>query len=344
MAYADAMCPGFTRFERLVIALDECRRMIVRGIGLGIGAAAAVAATMAFVTILAAAFVATALSANPHLNAKAPFGTEHMAFGNRYRIEIAATDRVAPNEVMATSAATDDITAPAVAATPVTPIYVLASAAPALPTSVERANFISVRDPSDDAASDVKVTGGNLSVVPKSQRPEADDALVTASISPAMVPPKRPRAGEIWLRDVHHRTAVYDIAGHTVYMPDGTRLEAHSGLGAFRDDPAHIRKKMRGPTPPNVYELTMRERLFHGVRAIRLNPARGSTMFGRDGMLAHTYMLGANGQSNGCVSFKNYSAFLRAFLRGEVTRMVVVPRLGNTDMAILRNAQRTSIE
>jgi hypothetical protein len=46
-------------------------------------------------------------------------------------------------------------------------------------------------------------------------------------------------------------------------------------------------------------------------------------------MLAHTYMLGPNGQSNGCVSFKNYAAFLRAFQNGEVKRMIVVARLAD---------------
>ena len=50
-------------------------------------------------------------------------------------------------------------------------------------------------------------------------------------------------------------------------------------------------------------------------------------MYGRDGILAHTYMLGPNGQSNGCVSFKDYDAFLHAYLRGEVDRIVVVPHL-----------------
>jgi hypothetical protein len=50
-------------------------------------------------------------------------------------------------------------------------------------------------------------------------------------------------------------------------------------------------------------------------------------MFGRDGLLAHPYMLGPNGQSNGCVSFSDYPAFLSAFLRGEVDRLVVVQRL-----------------
>ena len=50
-------------------------------------------------------------------------------------------------------------------------------------------------------------------------------------------------------------------------------------------------------------------------------------MYGRDGMLAHTYMLGPNGQSNGCVSFKDYQKFLSAYLKGEVDRLVVVARL-----------------
>jgi len=85
--------------------------------------------------------------------------------------------------------------------------------------------------------------------------------------------------------------------------------------------------RMQGATPPNVYNLTLRERLFHGVRAIRLNPVDGSRMYGRAGILAHPYMLGANGQSNGCVSFGDYPEFLNAFLRGEVTRLVVVERL-----------------
>jgi hypothetical protein len=124
------------------------------------------------------------------------------------------------------------------------------------------------------------------------------------------------------------RTAVYVIAEHTVYMPNGERLEAHSGLGHRTDDPQYIKVKMRGPTPPNVYDLTLRRSMFHGVRAIRLNPVDENRMFGRDGMLAHSYMLrGARGQSNGCVVFRDYPAFLHAFLRGEVDRLVVVERV-----------------
>ena len=122
---------------------------------------------------------------------------------------------------------------------------------------------------------------------------------------------------------------MYDIVAKTVYLPNGAKLEAHSGLGDKMDDPRHSKLRMRGPTPPNVYDLTLREKLFHGVRAIRLNPVDRDKMHGRDGMLAHTYMLGPNGQSNGCVSFKNYDKFLQAFLKGEVDRLVVVGELGN---------------
>jgi hypothetical protein len=123
------------------------------------------------------------------------------------------------------------------------------------------------------------------------------------------------------------RTAIYDITARTVYLPNGRRMEAHSGFGDLMDNPRHVYVRMQGATPPNVYNLTLRERLFHGVRAIRLNPVDGSRMYGRAGILAHSYMLGPNGQSNGCVSLSDYPEFLNAFLRGEVTRLVVVERL-----------------
>jgi hypothetical protein len=123
------------------------------------------------------------------------------------------------------------------------------------------------------------------------------------------------------------RTAIYDITAQAVYLPGGRRLEAHSGLGELMDNPGYVHVKMRGSTPPNIYNLTLRERTFHGVRAIRLNPVDGGRMHGRAGILAHSYMLGSNGQSNGCVSFSNYPEFLNAYLKGEITRLAVVERL-----------------
>ena len=125
------------------------------------------------------------------------------------------------------------------------------------------------------------------------------------------------------------QTAIYDISARMVYMPDGTKLEAHSGFGDLLDDPRHAHVKMRGVTPPHVYDLTMREQPFHGVQALRLIPVGGDgEIFGRTGLLAHTYMLGPNGDSNGCVSFKNYEAFLKAYVNNKVKRLVVVARMG----------------
>jgi Protein of unknown function (DUF2778) len=129
------------------------------------------------------------------------------------------------------------------------------------------------------------------------------------------------------LSDAAARVAIYDIAAHSVYLPNGRRLEAHSGLGKYRDDPRNVSKKDRGPTPPNVYDLSLREHFFHGVRAIRLVPVGMGNMFGRDGMLAHTYMRGRSGQSNGCVSFSDYHAFLEVVRSGEINRLVVVEHL-----------------
>src|SRR5262249_14361164 len=128
--------------------------------------------------------------------------------------------------------------------------------------------------------------------------------------------------------DINH-TAIYDIRSHTVYLPNGRRLEAHSGLGSHMDDPQSLSMRNTGVTPPNVYDLELRERPFHGVRALRLIPKEDAKMHGRDGILAHSYMLGPSGQSNGCVSFSDYPAFLEAYERGDVTRLVVVEHLAN---------------
>jgi Protein of unknown function (DUF2778) len=124
-----------------------------------------------------------------------------------------------------------------------------------------------------------------------------------------------------------HYTAVYDISARVVYLPDGTKLEAHSGLGQGLDNPRFVAERAVGPTPPHVYELTLREGSFHGVQALRLNPVGDGGVYGRDGFLAHPFMLGPNGDSNGCVSFRDYDAFLRAYQNGQIKKIAVVAKL-----------------
>jgi hypothetical protein len=174
--------------------------------------------------------------------------------------------------------------------------------------------------------------------------PAPEPKIVAAPPQPEPAAPKLaalPPHTDTKKLEIDDRTAVYDISARTVYMPNGQRLEAHSGLGDKMDDPRHVHVRMRGATPPNVYKLTLREQLFHGVRAIRLNPLDERKMFGRDGILAHTYMLGPSGQSNGCVSFRDYDKFLRAFLNGDVDRLVVVSSLDGAPPSHVARAART---
>ncbi|MDE5457120.1 DUF2778 domain-containing protein [Bradyrhizobium sp. CSA112] len=123
------------------------------------------------------------------------------------------------------------------------------------------------------------------------------------------------------------QTAVYDISARAVYLPNGTKLEAHSGLGGLMDNPAYVDQRMVGATPPNIYDLKPREKLFHGVAALRMTPVGENEMHGRTGLLVHSYLLGPNGDSNGCVSIKDYDRFLVAYRNGEVKRLVVVPSM-----------------
>jgi hypothetical protein len=150
------------------------------------------------------------------------------------------------------------------------------------------------------------------------------DTSSTSSLGPASQNIASVGTGALYDR----QTAVYDISAHTVYLPDGTRLEAHSGLGSSLDDPRSASIRMRGVTPPHLYDLKPREALFHGVAALRLNPVGGEeSIYGRAGLLAHTFMLGPNGDSNGCVSFRDYNAFLSAYRNKGVRRLAVVAHL-----------------
>jgi Protein of unknown function (DUF2778) len=173
--------------------------------------------------------------------------------------------------------------------------------------------------------------------------PRVDDRTMMQKLSDLI--PGRIRLASLTPEGLFHRgpdlaalgfdgtTAVYDISAHAVYMPNGLTLEAHSGIGGLRDDPEHVAVPNLGATPPATYDLKPREASFHGVQALRMTPAEGSDINGRSGLLVHSFMLGVNGDSNGCVSIREYDRFLKAFNDGQVNRLVVVPSLSGTTLA-----------
>jgi hypothetical protein len=77
-------------------------------------------------------------------------------------------------------------------------------------------------------------------------------------------------------------------------------------------------------TPPNVYAVSFREKPFHGVRALRMKPVGSGNMYGRDGILAHSYLLGDGGASNGCISVQDYDRFLKAYEDGKFNQIIVL--------------------
>ncbi|MEO8882125.1 MAG: DUF2778 domain-containing protein [Devosia sp.] len=172
---------------------------------------------------------------------------------------------------------------------------------------------------------------------PRLERPSENAAAVAAIDKPMdqaslplgrSIPPTIPAIGGSGV-------AIYDISAATVYLPNGERLEAHSGLGQMVDNPRYVDRRNTGSTPPATYRLVGLEKRFFGVEALRMVPVDGSRMYGRDGFLTHTYLLrGRPAQSNGCVVFPDYQRFLNAFKRGSINRLVVVPSLAGSSLRV----------
>jgi hypothetical protein len=329
MTCATATFSEFTSFE---LARGEPRRGLLRGIAVRLATVAGAGVAAVFAVTAAVWIVAAALSINPNLHPMVPIGLDMAALTDPYRTSADPADLGGPARALSIADDAPDVTR----AAEVQPVAVvatasaLADAAPLPPKPMpERAQSVPSPMP---RPRDIPNQGKqDIARLPAGQAaPQVAALQPPASASEKSSTPRQAHADTNALPDLDSRTAVYDIEAHTVYLPNGERLEAHSGLGDKLDDPRYVNLKDRGPTPPNVYDLTLREELFHGVRAIRLNPIDDRRTFGRDGMLAHTYMLGPTGQSFGCVSFRDYQAFLHAFLKGEVGRLVVVPRGGTT--------------
>jgi hypothetical protein len=318
-----------TSLDGRIHPLGEGSRAIqlcLNGVVNGLGTTAAVCATVTVVAV--SIIINTALATGPNSHATAPIGPEAVALTNHYPtvagpVNFSNSARVSTDSADAVTfetrwpRATAPVSSSAVPLISEHPVEPASNVARPQPNPWHPPQSQAKPEPADapDSTDVVQLTPA---AAPESARP------ITLTLLPKLIPE--------WANsiDSDSHTAVYDIAAHTVYMPNGDRLEAHSGAGNKLDDSRYVSVKDLGPTPPNVYDLALREQLFHGVRVLRLNPVGGGNMFGRDGMLAHPYMRDANGQSNGCVSIKDYPAFLNAYLRDEINRLVVVSNLGNT--------------
>jgi len=356
-----------------VFPLGDYRRFL-NCVVIGLGTAVAVCALVAVVTVTAAWIINIALATNRYALVPLESGTMALA---RYGSTLASSANASKSARLSTAHAdAPEVTFEAkwartmahgkvravtlVSEHPFEGAHNVLSPPPRLldgPHSPAKSEITRARATLNPVAAQASPLPSNLPLPPKAPEWSTDFPLprprpfagspvgraaqqVVPSSSAERIGPQQVHNKSMSLPDPDSRTAIYDISARTVYLPSGEKLEAHSGLGDKLDDPRYVHVKMRGPTPPNVYDLTLREKLFHGVRAIRLNPVDDDKMFGRDGVLAHPYMLGSNGQSNGCVAFKEYPRFLQAFLSGKVDRLVVVPDLDTEPSRTARSRRR----
>jgi hypothetical protein len=350
MTYSAAAVADVTAFRGRDFAPGEFRRAVFGTLFVGVGSVAAIGATIACITFGAAWIMAGLHSGNADFQVQRPFtlGREELT-----RLESAALQKAyrgMTGAVEATNAARSFIPAQ------VQSVKLVIFRAPATQavdvSALESASISSAAGSAQNSATPMP-TRRPLAAQMQRNAAHTASAQAAAPEVTASLPPEQPTSSgggilqrffaprashneTALLAAVDNHTALYDIEAHVVYLPNGERMEAHSGLGQWIDDPGHVSMKARGATPPNVYNLTMREGLFHGVEALRLNPVGDNSMYGRDGILAHPYMLGPSGQSFGCVSFRDYEAFLRAFKRGEVNRIVVVPHVDGPLPATMR--------
>jgi hypothetical protein len=212
------------------------------------------------------------------------------------------------------------------------------------------------------SAANVRLPGIEVATPLPLPRPDGIAHQGVARTAPAVTEPQlaslppqpQPKSGDLGIFDrlfadpdraakavlaANPNTALYDITKRVVYLPDGDKLEAHSGFGEWIDDPESVHRKMVGVTPPNVYAVSFREKPFHGVRALRMKPVGSGDMYGRDGILAHSYLLGEAGASNGCISVKDYDKFLKAYEDGKFNQIIVLRSADEPVPSLVANAQ-----
>jgi hypothetical protein len=370
MTYTSGTLGGGNLFDGLVLPRGKSRRVIFGAVVIGFGT---VAAAWVIATVAAACMMIASLTGSPNIRGDGPvappFAPKTIVLANPYGALASAADFSSSAPISADPGPPPDLTADA-APPPAAAILIIAPLPPkrapglgdsaalppadsVFPSHIQPKRGIVRSSPHEnglpiaapDSAANPALNGD------RNLFQKLFNALNQPS-SPALAD-TRPEDGGIGSAPAYNnstslpragsRIALYDIEAHTVYMPNGERLEAHSGLGDRLDDSRYVNEKDRGATPPHAYDLVLREQLFHGVAALRLNPVDGGNIFGRTGLLAHRYMLGPRGDSNGCVSFKDYPRFLQAFMSGEVARLVVVTHLAATPSRVASSLRRRGL-
>jgi len=305
MTCATVAFPQAVAFDGRAFALRDCHRVIFGGVVIGLGTMAAACAMVACVTVAAAWIVAASLSANPYIHPSVSMGPETIALNYRYPILAGAPDVSASAPLPVDHGyAPDPLLEAELTLTP-TPSFAPANAAPLLTNRFTRradhvpsvlltpapiqAAHAHAPDPTVDAdltraaapnsaptrhatvpTAHISEPARTREAVPQIQ---AAPAMPPASSSHKPLPSPQAHRDLISMPGTDSHTAVYDIEAHTVYLPGGDRLEAHSGLGKRLDDPRYVSEKNRGPTPPNVYDLVLRSDLstaFGPFASIRL--------------------------------------------------------------------------
>ena len=249
-------------------------RFVVAGVGVGLGAVAALGTLVATGTLAAAWILSNAVATHPVLRAKTLSGPAAIALTDRYPAVASEVDFTGSVPVATDLAASDPASIDAADAPTFAAKWFGTTAAALAPAATSTHTVLVVTESIEPA---------RAVAVAKPIEP----ARVVASLQPAapVAPPVAAAAPEKRFTPVpsqaHNKptpqpesdghTAVYDIAAHTVYLPNGTKLEAHSGLGDKLDDPRYVNLRNTGPTPPNVYDLVLREQPFHraALRSIR---------------------------------------------------------------------------
>ncbi len=135
--------------------------------------------------------------------------------------------------------------------------------------------------------------------------------------------------GRLFGQAAHNKTAIYDISAATVYLPSGEKLEAHSGIATCATIRAMLTRRC----------VALRHRALISFRCVKAYSTGSKQCVCSQPMVAirttatacwRTHTCCAGQDSNGCVVFKDYARFLRAFKRGEVNRMIVVTSMSSS--------------